>query len=119
MPPDTRDRATLQSGLTTSSHLHLHVPVPAPQGPHSRLWLCRDSPPLEVDARHADVWRTLHPGHLLLTRSASISATHRLLSAYVVHSDSTVTDEELRHLGCIAAFLLAVSSTLARSLRTS
>ena len=62
-----------------------------------------------MDARYADVWRTLHPGHLLLTRSASIGATQRLLQAYMVHAEGMVADEELRHLGCIAAFLLAVS----------
>ena len=51
--------------------------VPAPAGGQARRaqhgptyysWLVhhpvlgRESPPLEVDARYADVWRTLHPG---------------------------------------------------------
>ena len=47
-------------------------------------------------------------GHLLLTRAASVGAAQRIVSAYLAHSDSLVTDTELRHLGCLAAFLFAV-----------
>lgn len=47
-------------------------------------------------------------GHLLLTRAASVGAVQRMTCAYLAHSDSLVTDTELRHLGCLAAFLFAV-----------
>ena len=51
-----------------------------------------------------------HAGHLLLTRAASIGAAQRMVSAYLAHSDSLVTDTEMRHLGCLAAFLRKPSS---------
>ena len=68
----------------------------------------RVSPPLDVDIRFADAWRSLHPGHLLLTSSTTVQTVNRMTAAFINHTEALVSDSTLRYIGCLAAFLLAV-----------
>ncbi|KAK9807100.1 hypothetical protein WJX73_005022 [Symbiochloris irregularis] len=84
----------------------------APAGYYASLAehnVSRVSPPLDVDARFAETWTHLHPGHLLLNSSAYVAAVQRMTAAYVNYADSVeVSDATLRYVGCCSAFLLTI-----------
>lgn len=105
IPPQLRPKLWLQfsGGLARQQA--------APLGYYASLAqhnIARVSPPLDVDIRFADCWRSLHPGHLLLTSSTAVHTVQRMTSAYVAHTETSLSDSTLRYLGCLAAFLLAV-----------
>lgn len=83
----------------------------APAGYYASLAehnIARVSPPLDLDVRYADHWRSLHPGHLLLTSSTTVQTVQRMTAAFINHTEVALSDNSLRYIGCLAAFLLSI-----------